>query len=436
MPLDPSLVFGSSPDVKPFDMLGTIVRAETFNDQQAARKAKQAEAERQARAEQILQQYADDPDTGIEVLRGIDYKSADEAQKSLTASRRALADKRKVELDNEAAELTMLSKFLPDNTETSWNNAKARFGTDPEAGVIFNQPYSPELSEQLRLYAVSAADRLAAEKHAIESKEPSAWAPWFATADDQDEWDKARSAARVLLGKNADTFLSVLPEQWSPEAVVKAKALAMGPAKTADVADAVEGREIQREGQSITMRGQDMQAETAAANRAVTVRGQDLVNARAKEAAASGGSGAGGAKLGVGAVEKIAGVDQSLAMLDDIDRLFPKMTGNVGVLDGLKAQAKLRTGIGIDEDLATFAAQITGLKNATIKALTGAAMSEPEAKRIMQQIPDLTNPESVFKARLATTRKNLELLKKRTIELSGGSVEPAGGGGNDPMGIR
>jgi hypothetical protein len=56
-------------------------------------------------------------------------------------------------------------------------------------------------------------------------------------------------------------------------------------------------------------------------------------------------------------------------------------------------------------------------------------MSEPEAKRIMGQLPDMTQPEAVFKARLATTRKNLQVLKDRTIELSGGTVTPAAGGG-------
>lgn len=155
------------------------------------------------------------------------------------------------------------------------------------------------------------------------------------------------------------------------------------------------------------------------------------LEARKAADAAAGAPGAGGAKLSATAIEKVAGVDQSLGMLDDIDRLFPSMTGYIGPYDGRQAGAQLATGLGVTPELAEFDAQLTGLKNAVIKATTGAAMSEPEAKRIMGQLPDRKLPEAVFKARLATTRRNLEVLKKRTIELSGGSVPDAGVGGLD-----
>lgn len=153
---------------------------------------------------------------------------------------------------------------------------------------------------------------------------------------------------------------------------------------------------------------------------------QGNLAARNREAQSGGAAGSGGGvKLAAGAIEKVAGVDQAVGMMDDIERLLPSMLDSVGPLDGRLAKGKLATGAGVTSELAEFDAQITGLKNAVIKATTGAAMSEPEAKRIMGQLPDLSQPEAVFKARLATTRRNLEMLKKRTIELSGGSVAPA-----------
>ncbi len=172
----------------------------------------------------------------------------------------------------------------------------------------------------------------------------------------------------------------------------------------------------------------DAAAQRQAASDAVnqSLRGREVAVSEARlkqDGAAGGASGAGGAKLTGTAVEKVAAVDQARGMIDDIERLFPNMAGAIGPIDQWSSKAKLKTGKGVTKELADFDTQLTALKNAVIKATTGAAMSEPEAQRIMGQIPDWGNPEQVFKSRLEMTRKNLELLKKRTIELSGGSVE-------------
>jgi hypothetical protein len=92
---------------------------------------------------------------------------------------------------------------------------------------------------------------------------------------------------------------------------------------------------------------------------------------------------------------------------------------------------------GADQGLAEFVAEVATLKNAVVKATTGAAMSEPEAQRIMSQVPDLTNQPAVFRARLASTRRNLETLKRRTLELSGGAVAaPQAASAPDMSGLR
>lgn len=428
MALDPSAVLNAAPPAKSFDILGSITRADQFNALQQKRQDDEGARRRAEMITKVVQEHAEDPDEAIAALRGLDWQAAQELEKSVNAQRKAVEERRTIELGNDLKEAELFSRLMGDGSESSWQMTGRYASTQaPEMASFFQQPYSPDVAKQVRDWGLRAEQRLKAEREAIESLEPTKWAPWFATAGDDEDWQDVRQSARFLLGRNADQVLRLLPETYSPEAVGKAKALAIGPEKVETLKGAEEGREIQRAGQAVTMRGQDLTAQTAAAGRAVALRGQDLVNARAKEAQAQSGAtsgGTGGAKLSVGAVEKIAGVDQSLAMLDDIERLLPSMKRNIGVLDGRVAQARLATGVRVNEDLAEFAAQITGLKNATIKALTGAAMSEPEAQRIMQQIPDLSNPEPVFAARLKTTRRNLELLKTRTIELSGGTVAP------------
>ena len=62
-------------------------------------------------------------------------------------------------------------------------------------------------------------------------------------------------------------------------------------------------------------------------------------------------------------------------------------------------------------------ARVATLRNSVIKQITGAQMSEPEAKRIMQQIPDVTNGVATFEARLHATLINTYrmALRKRDI---------------------
>ncbi|MEQ1844280.1 MAG: hypothetical protein ABL983_01730 [Nitrospira sp.] len=71
----------------------------------------------------------------------------------------------------------------------------------------------------------------------------------------------------------------------------------------------------------------------------------------------------------------------------------------------------------IGEDEARFRSDITTLKNGVIKAITGAQMSEPEAERIMGQIPDANNPPEVFEARMKSTRANLKRMAERRREV-------------------
>ena len=88
----------------------------------------------------------------------------------------------------------------------------------------------------------------------------------------------------------------------------------------------------------------------------------------------------------------------------------------------------LRFGLS-GEDQEDLLAATSAFKNAIIKDITGAQMSEPEAKRIMKQIPDENDPPIRWRAKAKQTRKNLDFLQKRRSEVlkKSGIVSPLDG---------
>jgi hypothetical protein len=97
----------------------------------------------------------------------------------------------------------------------------------------------------------------------------------------------------------------------------------------------------------------------------------------------------------------------------------------VGPIVGRKGQLTEEL-IGVDPDRAGFYASEQAIKNQMIKSITGAQMSEPEAKRIMSQLPTRELPPSTWKARWDQTMKNFAMLqkKRRDILISQGITPP------------
>jgi hypothetical protein len=111
---------------------------------------------------------------------------------------------------------------------------------------------------------------------------------------------------------------------------------------------------------------------------------------------------------------------ESLDSLDKIESLFDEAF--VGPFAGREGSVKDVIGetpffAGNTARQSEFYATEQAMKNAMIKAITGAQMSEPEAKRIMSQLPHRNNPPSVFRARLKATRENFKTIKKRREEV-------------------
>ena len=71
-------------------------------------------------------------------------------------------------------------------------------------------------------------------------------------------------------------------------------------------------------------------------------------------------------------------------------------------------------GLVTTERFANFEAATRAFQNAMIKAITGAQMSEPEAKRIMGQIPNVNDNATVWQAKYTQSVKNMEDLERRT----------------------
>lgn len=64
-----------------------------------------------------------------------------------------------------------------------------------------------------------------------------------------------------------------------------------------------------------------------------------------------------------------------------------------------------------------FMAATAAFKNAIIRQITGAQLSEAEAKRIVKQIPDITDPPARWQAKWQQSLKNIQMLQQRKLEI-------------------
>jgi len=110
----------------------------------------------------------------------------------------------------------------------------------------------------------------------------------------------------------------------------------------------------------------------------------------------------------------------SLDALDNLKVLFDSTQTKTGPVIGRMAPTKGLFGLTTDEQEA-FMAATSAFKNAIIKEITGAQMSEVEAKRIMKQVPDITDPPTRWQAKWIQSKKNLEFLQQRRLEVLGQS---------------
>ena len=132
-------------------------------------------------------------------------------------------------------------------------------------------------------------------------------------------------------------------------------------------------------------------------------------------------------RMAPGVATAIAGADSSLHQLDKLEGMLPAVQGKIGPLAGrARDLGQNLPGVPVDQTYAAFKAESDTLKNATIKAITGAQMSEPEAKRIMGQIPSETDKPDIWIQKARATRDNISFLRNRMAELYGLKSQTAG----------
>ena len=123
-------------------------------------------------------------------------------------------------------------------------------------------------------------------------------------------------------------------------------------------------------------------------------------------------------------------VTTGLARIKELAPDIETLSQWVGPVVGRTNSIRLVTpGLDVDPKMAEFFAEVAAIKNRMIRAITGAQMSEPEAARIMAQLPDIALKPSVFLARLQATERNLAALNSRIAAQSGVGGLPTTGGG-------
>lgn len=114
-------------------------------------------------------------------------------------------------------------------------------------------------------------------------------------------------------------------------------------------------------------------------------------------------------------------IAESRASVDALDNLRSLFDEDfVGPLDAIVGTVKNFFGAATKKR-AKFIAASAALKNRVIKEITGAQMSESEAKRILKQVPTVDNSAPKWAANWEETRKNLIFLERRKLEILGQS---------------
>jgi len=130
----------------------------------------------------------------------------------------------------------------------------------------------------------------------------------------------------------------------------------------------------------------------------------------------------------------IASGRASIDSLNNLKDLYDKAF--VGPVAGRAGKVKDVFGLNVQKQ-SEFYAATAAFKNQVIKEITGAQMSEVEARRIMKQVPDVDDPPTVWAAKWSQSKKNLATLQRRRLEvLEQSGLRVPQSEKPDPLGIR
>lgn len=128
---------------------------------------------------------------------------------------------------------------------------------------------------------------------------------------------------------------------------------------------------------------------------------------------------------------QLAGAENIDAIAGQVQSEFnPDYVGPAaGRMNALK---QVIPGFSTDPKIAKFYASTASLLNITMNALSGAAVNEHEAQRILGQVPNQNDKPEVFLAKLQTTRENNQRLQQIILQKQGGMAAPSQAVGGGP----
>ncbi len=343
------------------------------------------------------------------------------------------AQQRSVERGNKLT--SMLGSFKPGMSAADQGDALTRGGFIDEGRKVIESG------------AKANKDQREAEKFQFEqAREQLGFANQIiGSARDQATYSQGRQA---MAARGMD--VSQIPEQYDPAYVAAAGQQTMTQLQRLDLMWKEKGFDLDvqkfgetvrnnKEQTSVQVRGQNLSAATAR-------RGQDMTDARSKEANSLGGKappgyrfnadgsmsaipgGPADLKNGAEAVKKVSEAKDVLGLLDEADALLPKGTNGY-------------IGTGVDKVLGAAGVSTTGGQaTAQLKAIEGALiskmpkMSGPQSdkdvllyKQMAGQVGDSTIPREQRQAASATIRK----LNEKYAGMPEGSSKPAAGAYTD-----
>ena len=112
--------------------------------------------------------------------------------------------------------------------------------------------------------------------------------------------------------------------------------------------------------------------------------------------------------------------EASVKQVDRLREIFDDK--KVGPIEGRKLQFRAFTGRNLTKKDAEFFSLTRAVENRVIREITGAQLSEAEATRILGQVPQMTDPPILWRAKWKETKKNLQeliALQKRQLRQKG-----------------
>lgn len=405
----------------PFENLSQVVKMDDLRTKQ--REQAQAEADDAAMREILKTSVRSDGSPDIKgaidkLTMGGHVKVAQGIQKGYDDHLKSVSEQMKLENETKTQHATIVAQALQGVKTAEQYAALAQL--IPDIAKTVGPDFDPTKIERAIAAGTTVAEYNKQENaqidRALKGEGFAATAGMLAMATDPESWDQA-----MHFGKTYGVSDAQLAQfgQFSEGNKARAAQLGLSLDKRADVQGQAEGR-------AVTMRGQDMSAQTAAAGQALTARGQNMTAQSAANRLAFDKGEAG--KPGAAA----KGGPNVANIITQIETLSKKInTSDGGPMS--RVTGALRSGMAagqMDNDVSEYNALVEGMIPMVARAVghTG-VLTQQDVDSVRALFPRVGDNKVLANNKLA-----------RVKSLIGGgapaAAAPAAGGGADPLGIR